>query len=294
MNTEQLRAFVSVVEQGSFRSAATHLYKTQPTISSSVKALENNFDISLLSRDSYRPTLTAAGKTFYKQAKQLLKQVDELESLGYELAKGAAPRLSISLSAMCALPPGLNTIKQFCRKHPDLQLNMSTGHLSGVLEQLYTEKADVAIGPHVGLDDRYEFVEIGKINMITVATPECVNSREDDVIPQQMLRKIPHILVPDTGSKAPFDNFNILTSGTRWYVQDYQVKKALLLAGMGWARIPKHMIEDELTNGELKPLRVENFASQSKVPIYLIRLRNHPLSELANQFWEAMLNSVET
>ena len=298
MKSDQLRAFVSVVDQGSFRAAAAQLYKTQPTISAAVKALEAQFGISLLSRDAYRPTLTAEGKAFYREAKRLLAQVVELESLGHQLAKGAAPGLSISLSAMCALPPGLNTIKQFCSKHPDLQLNISTEHLSGILEQLHLDKADVAIGPHTGLDDRYEFVEIGTVTMITVASPDCIetsplkammlNAYSQGIIAQQVLRQIPHILVADTGSQAPFDHINILSGGRRWYVKDYQVKKALLLAGMGWARIPLHMIETELASSTLIPLQVENFASRSDVPIYLIRLRQQPLSQLASLFWQEM------
>lgn len=289
MKSDQLHAFISVVEQGSFRAAAAHLYKTQPTISASVKALEAQFGISLLSRDAYRPMLTAEGKAFYKESKRLLAQVAELESLGHQLAKGAAPTLSISLSAMCALPPGLNTIKEFCDKHPDLQLNISTEHLSGILEQLHMDKADIAIGPHTGLDDRYEFVEIGKITMITVATPECIDTNYQEIIPQQVLRQVPHILVADTGSRSPFDHINIISGGRRWYVKDYQVKKALLLAAMGWARMPRHMIEAELSGGSLVPLQVENFASCSDVPIYLIRLRHQPLSELASHFWQEMI-----
>jgi DNA-binding transcriptional LysR family regulator len=97
--------------------------------------------------------------------------------------------------------------------------------------------------------------------------------------------------VADTGSRAPFDHINILPGGQRWFVKDYQVKKALLLAGMGWARIPLHMVEPELLRDELLPLQVENFASRSDVPIYLIRLRHSPLSELAMGFWNAMLAS---
>ncbi|MBR9869352.1 MAG: LysR family transcriptional regulator [Oceanospirillales bacterium] len=301
MKSDQLRAFVSVVEQGSFRAAASHLFKTQPTISAAVKALEEQFGISLLSRDAYRPTLTSEGKSFYKEAKRLLTHVAELESLGHQLSKGASPSLSISLSAMCAIPPGLNTIKQFCDRHPDLQLNISTEHLSGILEKLHLDKADVAIGPHTGLDDRFEFVDIGKVSMITVATPDCIaacflkanKSNTSGVIAQQVLRQIPHILVADTGSQSPIDNINILSGGRRWYVKDYQVKKALLLADMGWARIPLHMIEAELASGALIPLQVENFASCSEVPIYLIRLRQHPLSELASHFWDEMIASKD-
>lgn len=290
MTNDQLRAFIAVVEQGSFRAAASYIHKTQPSISAAVSALEAQFDFRLFSRDSYRPTLTTEGKAFYRQAKGLLGQVSELEALGHQLAQGAQPSLSISLSAMCALPPGLDRISRFCERHPQLQLKISTQHLSGVLEQLQLEKADLAIGPHTGLDDRYEFVEITRITMITVATPNFVEPDDKSVVSQAQLRARPHILLSDTGSAGPFDHINVLPGGQRWYVSDYLMKKTLLLAGMGWARMPLHMIETELADNQLVPLQVERFNACNQVPIYLIRLRHQPLSELAREFWEEMLH----
>jgi DNA-binding transcriptional LysR family regulator len=289
MTNEQLRAFIAVVEHGSFRAAATAIFKTQPTISASIKALEHQFDLHLLDREGYRPILTAEGKTFYRHAKQLVQQATELEMLGHELAQQDTPTLSLSLSAMCALPPGLDTIKAFCNKHPSMRLNINTEHLSGVLEQLQLDKADLAIGPHMGLDDHYEFIEISHINMITVMAPNSLPINTHTKLSHKALLHFPHILISDSGSVAPFDHVNVLNGEQRWYVNDYQMKKTLLLAGMGWARVPQHMIENELEQGLLLPLEIDNFNSTSRVPIYLIRIKHHPLSSLAKMFWEEML-----
>lgn len=294
MTNDQLRAFVAVVEQGSFRAAANHIHKTQPSVSAAVSTLEQQFEFQLFSRDSYRPSLTAEGKAFYRQAKQLLGRVSELEALGHHLARGTVPSLSISLSAMCALPPGLERIQRFCDRQPQLQLNITTEHLSGVLEKLLNESADLAIGPHTGLDDRFEFVEITRITMITVARPGFLDHPNDSAVPQALLRNRPHVLLSDTGSVAPFDHINVLPGGQRWYVGDYMMKKSLLLAGMGWARIPLHMVEPELDRGELEALNVESFNSRSQVPIYLIRLRDQARSGLAKELWQEMLQIDES
>ncbi len=291
IKNEQLRAFIAVVEHGSFRAAANAIFKTQPTLSAAIKSLEQQFDLQLLSRDGYRPSITNEGKVFYQRAKELLQQADELEILAHELARQETPTLSLSISAMCAQPLGINSIKAFCQKYANMRLNLNTEHLSGVLEQLLLGKADLAIGPHTGLDQTYEFVEISHIRMLTVIAPNSPITATDQPIAQRILKDFPHILISDSGSVAPFDHVNLLNNGgQRWYVNDYQMKKTLLLAGMGWARIPQHMIETELEQGLLLPIDIENFASQSRVPIYLIRLKHQAMGQLAKQFWKEMLD----
>lgn len=125
--------------------------------------------------------------------------------------------------------------------------------------------------------------------MVTVASPEFLSPSDGEVIKQAALRNRPHILVADTGSLSPLDNINILPGGRRWFVKDYQVKKALLLSGMGWARIPLHMVEAELRCQDLVSIVIENFTSKNDVPIHLIRLRQNPLSELGKEFWNTMI-----
>ncbi|MGH1441364.1 MAG: LysR family transcriptional regulator [Cellvibrionaceae bacterium] len=292
MNTDQLLAFVTVVEEGSFRSAASHLHKTQPTISAAINAIESKYEIVLFDREHYRPSLTKEGKILYRKAKSLLTKVSELDNLGYQLAQDAPPTISLTFSAMFSSPFVLDKVKAFCSAYPEVQVNINTEHLSGVLEQLQLKQADMAIGPRNGLDEGYEYIEISKISMVTVAVPGYFPLDDNGFVSQQLLRAKPHILTRDTGSMAPLEHMNLISGGQRWYVNDYQLKKALLIAGLGWARIPLHMVESQLRQNVLQTIKIEDFLYYSEVPMYLIRLRYQPMSELAKAFWEQMLPPV--
>jgi len=294
MTNEQLKAFVAVVEKGSFRSAANSLYKTQPSISAAVKLLEQQFEFSLFDRKHYRPVLTSKGKAFFRQAKKLLKQTAELEVYAHQLASVERPQLSISLSVLSAFPPVLDKIKSFWNQHPQMQLQLNTEHLSGVLEQIQLEKSELAIGPLMGIDQQYDVIKISHIEMITVASPLLLNSNDRHHVSQQTLRNLPHILISDTGSMAPFDHINIIAGGQTWNVNDYQMKKNLLISGMGWGRIPEHVVSSQLADGSLVKLQVENFNSQSTVPMYLIKLKQQSRSQLAKLFWDDMLTLNST
>ncbi|MGY5450053.1 LysR family transcriptional regulator [Agarivorans sp. MS3-6] len=285
MNYEQLRAFVSVAKLGSFRAAAQHLNKTQPTLSASVKSLELHFSITLFNRSSYRPTLTTEGERFLVKAKSLLKQANELELLGHELAQGADPELSLTLSPMCYLPPLVSKIEAFGKQFTNLQLKLGSGHLSGILESLLKQQSDLALAPNIGLDARFNFIEVASIRMITVAAPQLLKQHEQ-VLKQSKLRNKPHILLADSGTGKCSDNINVISGGQRWYVNDYHIKKELLLAGLGWARVPEHIVQQELEQGLLVSLKVEQFAYRSQESIYLIKLRERADKEIVRAFWQ--------
>ncbi|SHE87929.1 DNA-binding transcriptional regulator, LysR family [Marinomonas polaris DSM 16579] len=293
MKLDQLRAFIAVVETGSFRSAADSIHKTQPGISAAVKALEEQYGILLFDRNSYRPTLTAEGHAFFQQSKKLMSQVLQLENLGHDLAQGTEAPLQLCLSQMALDDDCMSRIKAFQLQHADIALDITTDHLYGVQEKLAKNKCEIAIGPRYGLDDRHAFIELNKITMMAVINPDLLAtlSANDAKIKQQPLYSIPQILVTNTAENAPENGHQyVLPTGKRWYVNDFQAKKAILLHGLGWARMPKHCIQSELDNGQLVPMEVENFTSQNQLPIFMIRLRHQTQSYQANIFWEMMKN----
>ena len=293
MKLDQLRAFIAVVETGSFRSAADSIHKTQPGISAAVKALEEQYGILLFDRNSYRPTLTAEGHAFFQQSKKLMSQVLQLENLGHDLAQGTEAPLQLCLSQMALDDDCMSRIKAFQLQYADIALDITTDHLYGVQEKLAKNKCEIAIGPRYGLDDRHAFIELNKITMMAVINPDLLAtlSANDAKIKQQSLYSIPQILVTNTAENAPENGHQyVLPTGKRWYVNDFQAKKAILLHGLGWARMPKHCIQSELDNGQLVPMEVENFTSQNQLPIFMIRLRHQTQSYQANIFWEMMKN----
>jgi DNA-binding transcriptional LysR family regulator len=291
MKLDQLRAFIAVVETGSFRSAADAIHKTQPGISAAVKALEEQYGILLFDRNSYRPTLTSEGHAFFQQSKKLMSQVLQLENLGHDLAQGTEAPLQLCLSQMALDDDCMSRIKAFQYQHANIALDITTDHLYGVQEKLAKNKCEIAIGPRYGLDDRHAFIELNKITMIAVISPELLATlnTSDTKIKQQSLYAIPQILVNDTTANASENGHRyVLPTGKRWYVNDFQAKKTLLVHGLGWARMPKHCIQAELDNGQLVPIEVENFTSQNQLPIFMIRLRHQTQSSQANVFWEMM------
>ena len=291
MKLDQLRAFIAVVETGSFRSAADAIHKTQPGISAAVKALEEQYGILLFDRNSYRPTLTSEGHAFFQQSKKLMSQVLQLENLGHDLAQGTEAPLQLCLSQMALDDDCMSRIKAFQHQHANIALDITTDHLYGVQEKLTKNKCEIAIGPRYGLDDRHAFIELKKITMMAVISPELLATlnTSDTKIKQQSLYAIPQILVNDTTANASENGHRyVLPTGKRWYVNDFQAKKTLLVHGLGWARMPKHCIQAELDNGQLVPIEVENFTSQNQLPIFMIRLRHQTQSSQANVFWEMM------
>lgn len=291
MKLDQIRAFIAVVETGSFRSAAEAIHKTQPSISAAVKTLEAQYNILLFDRDSYRPTLTTEGQAFFLQSKKLMSQVQQLENLGHNLAQGSDAPLRLCLSQTCFSDDFMTRIQSFQRDYPDLSLDITTDHLYGVNENLQRDKSEIAIGPRYGLDDRHAFVELFKQDMVTVVAPSLLEklANKGQRIKQAQLYPIAQILVTNSAlNQSESGHRYVLPTGKRWYVNDFMAKKTLLLYGLGWARMPRYMIENELQQGQLLQIEVENFTSHSRLPIFMIRLRHQTLSYQANLFWETM------
>lgn len=82
MEIRQLRYFVAVAEEGSFSAAAGRLHMTQPPLSQSISKLETSLGTRLFERQQRQtPRLTPQGQLLLHEARRILHQVDEVESM---------------------------------------------------------------------------------------------------------------------------------------------------------------------------------------------------------------------
>lgn len=72
---------VVVAETNSINKAAEKLFVGQPNLSRAIKELESNLGITLFERKAKGMFLTPDGEVFIKYAKNILKQIDEVEAL---------------------------------------------------------------------------------------------------------------------------------------------------------------------------------------------------------------------
>lgn len=80
MTLQQLKYIIKIVETGSISAAAKELYVSQPSLSKAVIELEDELDTILLIREKTGIRLTDDGKQFLVRAKQVIDQMELLET----------------------------------------------------------------------------------------------------------------------------------------------------------------------------------------------------------------------
>ncbi len=110
MELRHLRYFVAVGEALNFTKAAARLRIAQPALSRQVQDLEDEIGVDLLKRSPRGVTLTAEGKLFLEEARDLLRRAEESTNKVRALARGEFGELHIGYSptpTIEILPPAL-------------------------------------------------------------------------------------------------------------------------------------------------------------------------------------------
>ena len=95
MEARQLRYFVLAAQEENFNRAARRLHISLPALSRRIRDLEADLDVALFERDHKRVRLTAAGRSLWKDANQILRALDEAALRCKHVATGQAGELKI-------------------------------------------------------------------------------------------------------------------------------------------------------------------------------------------------------
>ena len=99
MTLVQLRHLTSLAQTGSFRRSAEALFLTQPALSRSIQALEEELGQRLFDRIGWRSELTPFGREVLARAKRLITEAEHLKESAARLQTGQAGRSGPSVSS---------------------------------------------------------------------------------------------------------------------------------------------------------------------------------------------------
>ncbi|RDU96313.1 LysR family transcriptional regulator [Trinickia dinghuensis] len=167
-NLDALLIFARVAEMSSFTRAAESLGIQKGRVSTVIRELERDVAATLLHRTTRSVQLTEDGRAFYSRARDLLAEVQELESM---FAGNRAPlrgRLRVDMSTELAQSIVVPALPQLMAAHPELELELSSTDRRVDLVQ---EGFDcvIRLGPIV--DETLIARPIGKLRMINAASP---------------------------------------------------------------------------------------------------------------------------
>lgn len=137
LSMDNLRTFVSVIEQGGYAKAGEFLGRSQPAISLQIKKLEEQLGRQLFTKVGQRHVASADGNWLYGKAREILELNDSIFRALMPAPLSGRLRLGIPNEFASTLLPGL--IGEFSKRYPDVSLEV-TSALSRDL--LHTSRRD--------------------------------------------------------------------------------------------------------------------------------------------------------
>jgi DNA-binding transcriptional LysR family regulator len=151
--TDLLRAFVTVVDLGSYTKAAQVLGRTQPAVSLQIRRLEDILRTRLLNTEGKQVRLTAAGVELGPYARQMLRLNDDMISHFANETLSGWIRVGLPTDFSNAFL--LDAITQFAANHPDVRLEVESLLSRDLRRELAADRLNIAIGIAPAGEDVY-------------------------------------------------------------------------------------------------------------------------------------------
>ena len=147
MNLTQLKYFNAVCTHHTVSEAAETLHISQPSLSFAIKELEGEFGVELFKRRYRGMVLTRAGEALFKMSSDLLARAAEIENTMRDMGNDRKTlRLGIPPMIGSLIIPGI--IKGFSQSYPEIQLDITEGGKTELLQKLAEDGLDMLFLPH--------------------------------------------------------------------------------------------------------------------------------------------------
>jgi DNA-binding transcriptional LysR family regulator len=207
----------------------------------------------LLRIDGRKAVLTDEGAVLLRRSRQLVKQARQLEELAQKLEQGWEAEVRLVVDAAYPNARLIRALSAFMPQSRGCRVRLREEVLSGV-EQVFLEgAADLAI---TGLNlQGYLGSELSEVEFIAVAHPQHALHQLQRELTFEDLESQLQVVIRDSGSVQPRD-VGWLGAEQRWTVGSLATAASFVSSGLGFAWLPRHLIERELQEASLLPLRL--------------------------------------
>ena len=145
MEFDQLKAFLTVAETGTFSRAAIRLATTQPILSRKVKMLETVFGADLFHRTGRGVVLSEAGKMLEQYARGILDTAESARTAIQALGASPVGHVTIGLPSSIGTVLSVELVQEFRLVFPNVSIKVMEGYSGHVLEWLIAGRLDIAV-----------------------------------------------------------------------------------------------------------------------------------------------------
>ena len=264
---------MQVARAGSFSRAASELYIAQPALSRQISKLEVEIGAPLFTRHGRGVSLTAAGARLLERAEMITKMVAETGEAVRASSEEERGHLAIGLPPAISLLIGVELIREFGKRWPQVSLHVREGLSSSLQEWVLDRRVDIAVLYNQTMQDDFDVQPLFSEPMVLVGPPS------DKKVPPSLhirdLAGLPLLLPGMPHSNRLLIEHAALQQGVRLRV-DLEVDsvvltKDLIKAGAGYSILAYAAVQRESAQGELLLHTIERPAILSSVAITTLR-----------------------
>lgn len=250
-----LRAFVAVVDAGSFTRAGQRLGISNKLVSKYVAALEGQQGVTLLNRTTRALSMTPAGERFLGGARRVLAAVEELDADTRADEGGLTGRLRITAPVTFGEMFAAELTCDFIARNPGISIDL---RLTDRYVDLAAEGFDLALRIGVLADSSLIGRRIGGTESWVVASPDYLATHGRPSHPQDLRD---HQVIRDSNAASAHRGTFVIEGKAvsvplpgRITVNSAQAVRKLALLSQGLALIPRFVITEDVANGRLERL----------------------------------------
>ncbi|NOX52452.1 MAG: LysR family transcriptional regulator [Gammaproteobacteria bacterium] len=233
MNWDDVRLFLAIAQEGSFRKAADTLKLGHSTLSRRIEALERDLDTRLFNRLSHGLSLTNAGQEMLRTAQPMGRDFDGLQVRMFGQDGEAKGRIRVTTPLVLMKYLLIKPIHKFCGRWPEIHIELDTScnilDLSAmqadIALRITNHPSDQLIGRKVGVYCEAAYASLSYLNWFSTQT----RKRHRWVFPGGGYEFVAQLDKPYTTSTLPQPCITI---------QDVDAQMEAACEGVGLAMLP--------------------------------------------------------
>jgi Transcriptional regulator len=295
---EAMKVYMRVSELSSFVKAADNLGMSKASISNIIQQLESELGARLLHRTTRKVQMTQDGLIFYERCKDLLADMDELDSMFKKDAAHLTGRIRVDMSTGISKNVVIPNLPNFLKRYPGIEIELGS---TDRRVDLIREGFDCVIRVGNLTDSGLIAKPLGKYSIVNCVSPSYIKQYGKPKSLNDLSKHFQIHFVQTLGSKDDgfeyFDGekYQVIPMQTKITVNNAENYTQACVAGLGIIQAPRAGLKDRLADKSLVEILPE-FTAQP-MPVTLLYPHRRHVAKRVQVFmdWvsELMLGYVE-
>jgi LysR family transcriptional regulator, low CO2-responsive transcriptional regulator len=286
MDFDQLEIFLEVARLSSFSRAAEKRFRTQPAISSQIRALEEEVGTRLLDRSGGKVSVTAAGKLFFKYAEETLERRKIILTDIAETERVPRGEIVVGANEGTCLHILPEVFAQFKHDYPNVSVSIKRADYATILESILENVVDFGVVSLPVNDNRLQAELIHRDELVVITPPGHPLAAKKSVTVAEVAR-FP-LVVPKAGhTRDALDTIfydHHLKPNYAMEMDSSELLKRFVAADVGVGFIARSNIEEDIRAKALAAVALAD--AQIRRDLALVFRKDKSLSRAAKAFMD--------